>query len=225
MRNPRNMRAILALIATGLIHCGAPAPVPQTVHSPGSAASLCSELCACAPSFARPATAARTAPAIPGVPLEGSREAKRPALVAIVSPMAMPSWTYAPYVIRLSRALQSRSDAAVFLIVAGGDIDSFIAKLPAPERGRIVRDADQSIARAFGTKQYPETWLIDGAGLLRARWDGEAHFDLTRLIRLSNAVAAGGDCGAIIDPGGAFTDAPPVVSGRAAQTCRAAWPK
>ena len=102
----RASRSLLVLAACGSIHCGAPT---KPVASEGRRASLCHELCALAPTFARRADHATKAP--PDFATNGA-----PAIVVFVSPIAPPSFTYVPAVLDLAGAASETCKSSIDLL-------------------------------------------------------------------------------------------------------------
>jgi len=51
--------------------------------------------------------------------------------------------------------------------------DAVASALPAGTRMTVLFDPERAIVRGrYGTRLYPETWIIDKRGLIRARVDG-----------------------------------------------------
>ena len=70
-------------------------------------------------------------------------------------------------------------------------------------------DRDNAVVLGrFGTKLFPETWILDGAGVIRARFDGEPHggegcesaWKSPMLLSAIDAVQGPARCDIVIDP-------------------------
>ena len=78
----------------------------------------------------------------------------------------------------LARSLRPEDRIAIILVVAHEPGDSELAhKMIAATVGSsppmpVVFDEGNRIAAAFGTKLFPETWILDDKGRIRARFDG-----------------------------------------------------
>jgi peroxiredoxin len=72
-------------------------------------------------------------------------------------------------------------------------------------------DAEHVMDR-YGTHKFPETWVIDGEGVIRARYDGPRDWSRALVSDMLQVVADGGRCPVDIQ-GGRLT-------GRAARLCR-----
>jgi len=68
--------------------------------------------------------------------------------------------------------VQGSPELALVLVTVDRDWES-IAPLIAPSmRAPILFDPDRSVVeRRYGTKLFPETWIIDPRGVIRARFD------------------------------------------------------
>lgn len=81
---------------------------------------------------------------------------------------------------------------AVFLAISVDEtwdpIDSFLG--PSPKRYDVLLDADSSVARSFGTTQFPESFIIDRNGRLVYKFIGARDWSATAALRLMEAAGA-----------------------------------
>ena len=95
-----------------------------------------------------------------------------------------------PLVAKFAELVKNRSDVVILTVTIDENPDAVKRELTSklqgdvlallyPEAGKpprpfkIAYDADNAIVRGkFGTKLFPETWLLDRAGTVRARFDG-----------------------------------------------------
>jgi len=58
-----------------------------------------------------------------------------------------------------------------------------------------LMDPDAKIVKgSFGTSLYPETWIIDKNGIVRARFDGAREWSSATVVELVNQIRGGGYC-------------------------------
>jgi len=56
-------------------------------------------------------------------------------------------------------------------------------------------DPDAKTVRGkYGTSLYPETWIIDKTGVIRARFDGAREWSNATVVELVNQIRGGGYC-------------------------------
>lgn len=78
-----------------------------------------------------------------------------------------------PNLVQLSRILGDRDDIELVSISTDRTWDEIHTVLPPNSEMRVLLDADRSVVRGrFGTRMYPETWIIDPHGAVRLRIDG-----------------------------------------------------
>ncbi len=100
----------------------------------------------------------------------------------------------------LTRVLRDRSDVAVLTVSADegpADVaDVFPATLRAPKPPfEVLFDPDREvIEKKFGTKLYPETWLIDKDGVIRARFDGARTWSHAAVVEYIDEMRSGAFC-------------------------------
>ncbi len=57
------------------------------------------------------------------------------------------------------------------------------AVVPTISELRVLHDQQKQIAGRFGTKQYPETWIADERGIIRARVDGPRDWSSALMVQ------------------------------------------
>lgn len=78
-----------------------------------------------------------------------------------------------PSLIELARRTRERDDVEVVSITTDKDASSVGAVIPPHTPLRVLFDADKAIVRGkYGTRLYPETWIVDARGVVRLRVDG-----------------------------------------------------
>lgn len=78
-----------------------------------------------------------------------------------------------PTLIELAGTLRSRSDVELVTISTDRDWDTVRTIVPDRAGLKVLLDPDRAVVRGkFGTRLYPETWVIDPEGIIRLRVDG-----------------------------------------------------
>ena len=78
-----------------------------------------------------------------------------------------------PSLITLNKIASRRKDIEVVAISTDKDWSAVAPIFPPDTRLRVLFDPQRKIVRdKFGTKLYPETWVIDAGGVIRMRIDG-----------------------------------------------------
>lgn len=104
-----------------------------------------------------------------------------------------------PEIVELTHILKDRKDVVV-LTVSTDDgpadvkptLKSVLREEPPFE---VLFDPDSKIvAGKFGTRLYPETWIIDQRGVIRARFDGARAWSNPAVVELVDQIRAGGYC-------------------------------
>lgn len=107
------------------------------------------------------------------------------------------SRTCPPCIDELQRSLpafdelvQGRSDVALILVTTDPNWDAVSTLVPEGFRSPILFDPQSSVVGAkYGTRLFPETWVIDPRGVIRARfdrtleWDSSVFFDFLQSLR------------------------------------------
>lgn len=106
------------------------------------------------------------------------------------------SRTCPPCIDELQRSLPAfdelvygRSDVALLLVTTDPNWESISTLVPEGFRSPILFDPQSSVVGAkYGTRLFPETWVIDPRGVIRARfdrtleWDSSVFFDFLRSL-------------------------------------------
>jgi peroxiredoxin len=107
------------------------------------------------------------------------------------------SRTCPPCIDELQRSLpqfdelvHGRSDVALILVTTDPDWNSVAELVPEGFRSPILFDPSSSVVGGkFGTRLFPETWVIDPRGVIRARfdrtidWESSVFFDFLLSLR------------------------------------------
>lgn len=87
-----------------------------------------------------------------------------------------------PRIARFAETIKNRKDVSLITVTIDDGPESIknvlLASFPdgSPPNFIIAYDRENAIVRGkYGTKLFPETWLIDEGGVIRARFDGEPH--------------------------------------------------
>ncbi|MDP3274507.1 MAG: TlpA disulfide reductase family protein [Deltaproteobacteria bacterium] len=83
-----------------------------------------------------------------------------------------------------------RSDVKLLLVTTDPDWASVASLVPEGLRSSILFDPNgRIVTQRYGTRQFPETWVIDPRGVIRARfdhtieWDSAVFFDFLQSVR------------------------------------------
>lgn len=78
-----------------------------------------------------------------------------------------------PSLVELSRIVAERDDIELVTISTDRSWDDVRTVIPDGTPLRVLLDRDRSVVRGqFGTRMYPETWIVDRRGVIRLRVDG-----------------------------------------------------
>jgi peroxiredoxin len=104
-----------------------------------------------------------------------------------------------PDLVELAQVLATRKDVAVLSVSIDEGPDAVREKLTAVLNGLppfpILFDPDSTIVRqVYGTSQFPETWIIDKEGRIRARFDGPRKWSAGAVTEFVDQVRAGEFC-------------------------------
>jgi peroxiredoxin len=104
-----------------------------------------------------------------------------------------------PEIADLSRILKPMDDVAVVTVstddTAQEANDTLKSVLREEAPFPVLMDPDAKTVRGkFGTSLYPETWIIDKEGVIRARFDGAREWSSATVVELVNQIRGGGYC-------------------------------
>jgi peroxiredoxin len=104
-----------------------------------------------------------------------------------------------PEIADLARILKEKSDVAVLTVSTddtaqeASDTLKALLKEEAPFQVLIDPDA-KNVTGKYGTTLYPETWIIDKNGVIRARFDGAREWSNATVVQLVDQIRSGGYC-------------------------------
>lgn len=123
-----------------------------------------------------------------------------------------------PALADLAKILKGRSDVALVTITTDESAEIAKQTLQAVLRSGdppfpVLVDAESAVvAGKFGTRLFPETWVIDADGVIRARFDGARDWSNAMVLDLLRSIAHPASCGAVIH-GGRPVPGSPVTCG------------
>lgn len=225
----------LSALAVAVVACGgnasdrAGARTPETIgesRAPTDAAidTSCRALCALHPDYAGssravPLFSLRT---IDGTTVTMDQLRGRVVLLNVWSSVAASVVaTEMPELAKLAAMLHARTDVVLLTIAAEDYPEHATALLRATlgegARYTVLIDQGSKVAAQLGTQKFPETWLIDRSGVLRARFDGRRAWGDAKVIAMLDATRDGAFCPVQID-GGYISGAGDVACEKAAVT-------
>ena len=78
-----------------------------------------------------------------------------------------------PSLVDLARIAEERGDIELVTVSVDRSWDQVRTVVPPEAHLRVLLDPDRSVTRdQFGTRLFPETWIVDARGVIRARVDG-----------------------------------------------------
>lgn len=101
-----------------------------------------------------------------------------------------------PELASLAKALKPHPDVLLVTITTDADAADAQATLTSvlgdknPFMVLIDPDGDDVVVGKYGTKLFPETWFIDGNGVIRARFDGPRDWQAALTLDLAKALKA-----------------------------------
>jgi peroxiredoxin len=104
-----------------------------------------------------------------------------------------------PEIADLSRILRPMKDVAVVTVstdeTAKDAVDTLRSVLREEPPFPVLMDPELTVVRdKFGTSLYPETWIIDKDGVIRARFDGAREWSSSTVVELVEQIRSGGYC-------------------------------
>ena len=109
-----------------------------------------------------------------------------------------------PSLAELTQILKDRADVVVLAVSIDEGPEAVNQTLKTVLRGPppfdVLFDPDaQVVTSAFGTRLFPETWLIDKKGVIRARFDGAREWNSPLVVNFIDELRASGYCPVKID--------------------------
>jgi peroxiredoxin len=162
----------------------------------------CSALCALAPAYAgRNRTAPDfELPDMNGVKVRLSSFRGKTVFLNFWTKTCGPCLEEMPSVAELAKIVKTRPDMVVLTVSTDegpADVKDTLqvalggAELPFP----VLFDPDATIVRdRYGTKLFPETWVIDPKGVIRARFDGARDWSSTLVTEIGEMVQKPSGC-------------------------------
>lgn len=196
------LRSIAPLALAGFIGAAAVAVYSfVTVAKDGELRRRCSSTCLMRPTYA---AADRKAPSFTLSDLDGKKvslDAYRGKVVVLNlwTLTCGPCKEEMPELADLARILADRPDVAVLAVSSDDDPKEIRATLRGLLGGdapfTVLHDPDAKItSEAFGTKLFPETYIIDGRGVVRARVDGARAWSNAAVVEYIDQLRGGGYC-------------------------------
>lgn len=107
-----------------------------------------------------------------------------------------------PEIAELTHILAPKKDVAVVTVsideTAAEATDALKALLRGDPPFPILMDPESKVVEgAFGTSLFPETWIIDKDGVIRARFDGARQWSNPAVVQLVDQIRGGGYCPAV----------------------------
>lgn len=120
----------------------------------------------------------------------------------------------------LAKVFRGMKDVALLTVSTDENWDDVAMSIKGVLRGQeppfpILFDPDAKIVgEKFGTKLFPETWIIDGRGVIRARFDGKRDWTNSAVVELVEQIRNNGYCPVEVDQ-----DRPTRFKGEGAKIC------
>lgn len=116
-----------------------------------------------------------------------------------------------PDLAELAKSLGDRRDIVLLTVSVDEEKDEALAALEAALGEKppfpVLFDPERRVVDGlFGTRKYPETWLIDPRGVIRARYDGARDWSSGAMSELLGQLAAGSYCPVIFSAGRELTN-------------------
>ncbi len=124
-----------------------------------------------------------------------------------------------PEIAELAKILKPKNDVALITVSTDdgpADVaDTLKSVLHEEAPFPVLFDPDaKTVSGKFGTHLFPETWIIDKRGVIRARFDGAREWSNSAVVELVDDLRGGGYCPVSVKEG-------KVASGEGAKACEA----
>ncbi len=186
----------------------------------GEERRACSTLCAVGPDYA---ARNRTAPdfelpALTGGKVKLSDYRGRVVILNFWTKSCAPCLEEMPSLAELGRSLRDRRDVVLLTVSTDESFDDVRGTLRSVLRGEppfaVLLDPEAEVVTGkYGTKLFPETWYVDGQGIIRARVDGARDWSQPLSLQLAESLRDRIACDLTFRQGRAI--------GRDAQLCEA----
>jgi len=110
-----------------------------------------------------------------------------------------------PDLAELAKVLRPMNDVAMVTISTDDNWEDVAGALKGVLRGEeppfpVLFDPEASVVGSkFGTKLFPETWIVDARGVIRARFDSKRDWTNPAVVELIDQIRKGGYCPIDID--------------------------
>jgi thiol-disulfide isomerase/thioredoxin len=207
-RSARNLVAQLAFIAVAAVSVFGFVQAAKNDQM----RSLCTATCAFSPAYAGRNRRAPdfTLPDLSGERVSLSSYKGKTVVLNFWATWCAPCREEMPALARLAELLERRDDVVLLTVSVDEEPEAITETLDALfladeelkskiPRGkppfRVLLDPDMKVTRdLFGTSIYPETWIIDGAGFVRARFDGARDWASALAMDTIRATTRGPGC-------------------------------
>ncbi len=104
-----------------------------------------------------------------------------------------------PSLAELAQIVHNDSRFALLTVAVDDNIDVVRAKIRSTTRKDnpfvVLLDPDSVyVGNRYGTRVFPETWIIDASGVIRARFDGPRDWASPSMVDLLESIAGGDRC-------------------------------
>lgn len=90
-----------------------------------------------------------------------------------------------PSLLELGRMLEGQENIELVLVSVDENWDAVKTLFPENTRVTVLFDPDRAVVRdRFGTRQFPETWVVDPDGVIRMRYDGPREWATALVVDL-----------------------------------------
>lgn len=163
--------------------------------------SACTAFCAMRPDYA---ARNRTAPDfelpdLQGRPVKLSQYRGKTVFLNFWTKTCRPCLEEMPSLAELGKVLQKRSDMVLIAVSTDENVedvkDTLKVVLNEDAPFVVLVDSEAAVVREkYGTRLFPETWIIDPKGVIRARFDGARDWSDAAVINIGEMVQRVGGC-------------------------------
>ncbi len=180
-----------------------------TAAKDGETRRSCTSLCALRPAYAAQNRLAPDfeLPSINGGKVKLSSFRGKVVILNFWTKTCRPCLEEMPSIANLAKALKAHPDVVLLTITTDESATDARDTMKSVLGGgdppfEVLVDAESEIVRdKYGTKLFPETWFIDGEGVIRARFDGARDWANPLTIDLANSLKNPLQCGIRFDKG------------------------